>query len=278
MVYNNHRQFETILSLNKTTGKLNMLFCALRGAFFALEFERGLIMNNELLLIGSVFVIYGSVLAAYTLFGKTGLYVMTVIATILANIEVLILVDAFGVEQTLGNVMFASTYLITDILSENEDKKSASKAVRIGIFTSLVMLVFSQYWMLYTPSSSDWAAGHISAIFSVSPRLLLASFTGYAVSQKLDVLLYHKWWDFTRERTGRSKPLLWLRNNGSTLISQIINTLLFTLIAFAGWYDTDTLISVMVSSYAVYICTSLIDTPFVYLARYMKNSGIVKQD
>ena len=77
---------------------------------------------NELLLIGSVVLIYGMVLLAYRLFGKAGMYLATVLVTILANIEVLILVDAFGMEMTLGNVMFASTYLATDILSENEGK------------------------------------------------------------------------------------------------------------------------------------------------------------
>ena len=80
-------------------------------------------MQNELLLIGSLIIIYGTVLISYKLFGKTGLYAMTVIATILANIEVLIMIEGFGMEQTLGNVMFASTYLITDILSENEGKE-----------------------------------------------------------------------------------------------------------------------------------------------------------
>ena len=102
-----------------------------------------IIMRNEILLIGSLFLIYGAVLVAYKLFGKMGLYIMTSIATILANIEVLILVDGFGMEQTLGNVMFASTYLVTDILSENEGKKCANKAVWIGVFTSVTMLLFS---------------------------------------------------------------------------------------------------------------------------------------
>lgn len=230
-------------------------------------------MNNELLLIISVVLVYGTVLLAYRLFGKTGLYAMTVIATILANIEVLILVEAFGLEQTLGNVMFASTYLITDILSENEGKKTAARAVWIGVFTAGAMLAFTQFWRLYTPASSDWASEHINAIFSASPRLLLASFAGYVVSQRFDVWLYHKWWDFTTKRSGDSKPFLWLRNNGSTLISQIVNTVLFTLIAFAGWYDTKTLAAIMVSSYVVYIFTSLLDTPIVYIARRMKQSG-----
>lgn len=230
-------------------------------------------MLNELLLCGSVVLIYGAVLLAYRIFGKAGLYAMTAIATILANIEVLLMIDAFGMEQTLGNVMFASTYLITDILSENESEKSAARAVWIGVFTAAVMLVFTQYWLLFTPSASDWAGEHIRAIFSTTPRLLTASFVGYAVSQRFDVWLYHRWWDFTTKRFGDSTRFLWLRNNGSTMISQIINTLIFTLIAFAGWYDTRTLFSVMAASYVIYIFTSLLDTPAVYLARRMKRNG-----
>ena len=225
---------------------------------------------NELILIGSVVLIFGAVLLAYRLFGKTGLYAMTVITTILANIEVLLLVDAFGMTQTLGNVTFAATYLITDILSENEGKKSAARAVWLGVFTSVVMLAFTQYWLLYSPSSADWVSPHIHAIFSTTPRLLLASFLGYVVSQRFDVWLYHHWWDLTTKKTGNSRKFLWLRNNGSTLISQIINTVIFNLTAFAGQYDTPTLISITVSSYIIYVFTSLLDTPFVYLARGMK--------
>ena len=80
-------------------------------------------MRNELLILLSLVVLYGSVLLWMKLFGKQGLYGWTVIATIAANIEVLILVDAFGMEQTLGNVLFASTFLVTDILSESYGKK-----------------------------------------------------------------------------------------------------------------------------------------------------------
>ncbi|MBE6811208.1 MAG: VUT family protein [Ruminococcaceae bacterium] len=227
-------------------------------------------MKNELLLIGSVVLIYTAVILAYRVFGKSGLYTMTAVATVLANIEVLMLVDAFGIQQTLGNVLFASTFLITDILSENEGKESASKAVWLGVFTSLIMLLFTQYWMLYKPSASDWAAEHIRAIFSTTPRLLLGSFLGYAVSQRLDVWLYHKWWDFTTKKSGNSERFLWLRNNASTLVSQVINTLIFTIVAFAGWYDAKTLVSIIISSYVVFIFTSLLDTLFLYLARRMK--------
>lgn len=232
-------------------------------------------MTNELLLIGSVFLMFGTVLLAYRFFGKTGLYAMTVISTILANIEVLLLVEGFGMEQTLGNVLFASTYLITDILSENEGKKYASRAVWIGVFSSVVMLAFTQYWLLYTPAPSDWAGEHIRAIFSSTPRLLLASFTAYVISQRFDVWLYHCIWELTAKRSGSRVRFLWLRNNCATLISQVLNTVIFTLIAFAGWYDTKTLISIMLSTYLIYIFTSILDTPAVYLARLMHKKGAV---
>ncbi len=229
---------------------------------------------NELLLIGSVILIYGAVLAAYRIFGKLGLYTMTVLATVLANIEVLMLIDGFGMEQTLGNVMFASTYLITDILSENESKESASRAVWLGVFASVIMLLFTQYWLLYTPAESDWASEYIRPIFSTTPRMLLASLIGYIVSQRFDVWMYHRWWNYTTKKTGDSVRFLWLRNNASTLISQAINTVIFTFIAFAGWYDTATLITIMASSYIIYIFTSLLDTPALYAARIMKRKGL----
>jgi uncharacterized PurR-regulated membrane protein YhhQ (DUF165 family) len=79
-------------------------------------------MNNESLIILSFLIIYGGTVLFYRLFGKAGLLAFSVLATILANIEVLILVDAFGVEMTLGNVLFASTFLITDVLSENHGR------------------------------------------------------------------------------------------------------------------------------------------------------------
>ncbi len=232
-----------------------------------------MIFQNELLLIGSLILIYGGVLIGYRLFGRAGLYTMTVISTILANIECLIMIKAFGMEQTLGNVFFAATFLITDILSENESKKSASRAVWIGVFTSVFTILATQYWFLYVLSDADWVMPSIKGVFSNTPRMMLASLTVYAVSQRFDVWLYHAWWSFSTRKWGESRRFLWLRNNGSTLVSQIVNTVLFTLLAFIGTYDTATLLSIMLSSYVIFIFTSLLDTPVVYLARRMKEKG-----
>ena len=178
-------------------------------------------MRNEILLVVSLLVIFGGVLVFYKIFGITGLYCWTVLATIAANIEVMLVVDAFGMEQTLGNILFASTFLVTDIISEIAGKKKADKAVTLGIVTSIAFILLSQSWLLYTPSPNDWARSSIEAIFSNTPRVMLASLLVYAVTQRFDVWAYHKWWAFTTKKCGDSQKFLWLRNNGSTLISQL---------------------------------------------------------
>lgn len=224
-------------------------------------------MNNELLLVISIIVIYSSVVLAYRFFGKSGLYCWTVLATIAANIEVLIVVDAFGMEQTLGNILFASTFLVTDILSETEGKNAAKKAVSIGIASSAIFILISQSWLLYTPNSNDWVSPAIATIFSNTPRLMFSSISVYTIVQLFDVFAYHAIWRFTTKLCNDSKKYLWVRNNAATLISQFFNTLLYTFFAFYGIYSNETLINIVFSTFVIYLVTSLLDTPAVYIAR-----------
>ena len=224
-------------------------------------------MSNELLIILSFAVIYGGVVAFYRFFGKGGLLAFNVLATLLANIEVLMLVHAFGVEMTLGNVLFASTFLITDILSENHSRKDANRAVIISTACSIIFIALTQMWLLYTPSENDWASGAIHTIFKSTPRIVCASLGVYLIAQLTDVWLYHKWWAWSRKRFGDSRRGLWIRNNGSTMISQFLNTVLYTFFAFYGTYSFQTLVSIFLSSYTIYFFTSLLDTPFVYWCR-----------
>lgn len=231
-------------------------------------------MNNEILLLITLIGIFSCVLLFYIWFGIPGLYCWTVLATITANIEVLILIKAFGIEQTLGNIMFASTFLVTDIISEVGEQKEADRAVNIGIAVSAVFLILSQSWLWFQPVAEDWAFIHIKSIFSNTPRLMLTSFIVYGILQRFDVWAYHKWWVLTSHITNDKRKFLWLRNNGSTLISQLLNTALFTIGAFGGIYPFETLWHIGVSSYLIFVVTSLADTPFVYLARIIKERFI----
>ena len=205
-------------------------------------------MTNELLIILSFIVIYGGVALFYRLFGKGGLLAFSIFATLVANIEVLLLVDAFG-------------------------RKDANRAVLISTACSILFIAISQIWLLYTPAANDWASPAFHTIFSNTPRLIIASLSVYLVSQLVDVWLYHKWWNWCRKRFGDSRKGLWIRNNGSTMLSQLLNTSLFTFIAFYGVHPFNTLVSIFASSYAIFIVTSLIDTPIVYWCRSMHERG-----
>ncbi len=230
-------------------------------------------MSNELLLIISLIISYGMAFVFYKLMGRTGLYVWTAIATIIANIEVAVLIDAYGMEQTLGNVLFASTFLVTDIISENYDKKSANKAVMVGIMANLSFIILSRLWFLFTPNSKDYIMPHMEMVFKNTPRFMIVGITVYAIAQVFDVWMYHFVWKQTTKFFGESKKGLFIRNNLSTLCSQLINTFLFTVGAFYGSLDTEIMISIGISSYIIYIVTSILDTPFVYLARKFPYKG-----
>lgn len=228
---------------------------------------------NEALLVLQVILFFGMVLLVYRIFGRTGLYCWTAIATILANIEVLIQVHAFGMDMTLGNVMFASTFLVTDVLSEIYGKKKAQKGVWVGIATSLTFILVSQSWLMFTPNEYDFAMPSFRTLFSNTPRLIAASFVVYLIVQQFDVWIYHKWWALTTRLFGDEHKFLWLRNNGSTLLSQLLNAVLYTFFAFYGMMDNEVIWSLVWSTYAIFVVTSICDTPVVYLCRWMKERG-----
>ena len=79
-------------------------------------------MSNEVIFIVTALLYLGSVIALYKFFGKNGLYAFAIFATLLGNIAVCKCVDMFGLSTTAGNILYASTFLVTDILSEKYGK------------------------------------------------------------------------------------------------------------------------------------------------------------
>ncbi|MFA7371624.1 MAG: queuosine precursor transporter, partial [Sphaerochaetaceae bacterium] len=102
----------------------------------------------------------------------------------------------------------------------------------------------------------------LSTIFSIMPRIALASLVAYLVSQLHDVFAYEYW----RQRRPQTR-WLWLRNNASTMVSQLIDTLIFTTIAFVGIYPWEVLWQIMVTTYLLKWVVAALDTPFIYLAQ-----------
>ncbi len=215
---------------------------------------------NELIFFLTIFIYFTLTLTAHKLFGKTGLYVWVAISILYANIEVLLLVNTFNVQMTLGNVIYGSTFLATDILNELYGSNSAKKAVKIGFFTSISMIILSQLTILYVPDVDDFARESFNTLFNVTPRIVLASSITYVSSQFFDIWVYQKIKDFTNSR------YLWLRNNLSTFLSQLIDTVVFTLIAFYGIFEFDAVLALIIPTFLIKLVVSIFDTPFFYLA------------
>ncbi len=221
---------------------------------------------NELLFLASVLFFLASVLAVYALFGKTGLFIFTAFATILSNIQVCKTVDIFGLSTTAGNVLYASTFLVTDILSEVYGKKEAARAVKYGLAVTVLWIAGTQLTLLFVPNANDFISPSLQTVFGLVPRVAAASLAGYVCSQTLDVFLYHFIWN----RTGRTRAGLWIRNNLSTLTSQAVDTLVFTTLAFLGVYPGEVFVSILLTTYLFKAVVALIDTPFLYAARKIR--------
>ncbi len=220
-------------------------------------------MSNELIFILTVLIYLGSVLALYKVFGKNGLYAFAIFGTLLGNIAVCKCVDIFGLSTTAGNVLYASTFLVTDILSEKYGRKDATKAVAYSFTIMVLWMLGTQLILLFSPNANDYINESLKVVFGLVPRITIASLTGFVISQNLDVFLYHFIWG----RTGNTKSMLWLRNNGSTLTSQAIDTVIFTTLAFWGVYPTNVFFSILITTYVFKAIVALLDTPFMYWAR-----------
>lgn len=233
-------------------------------------------MKNELLWFLMLGVNFFCIMFIYKQFGKLGLFIWVPISTILANLQVIILVNLFGFDMTLGNILYAGSYLVTDILSENYGEKEAKSAVKIGIFSIVVTAVIMKIAVSFVPLNVEEGLENfksLKTIFDFMPRILIAGLVAYAVSQRHDVWAYKFWKD-----KFPSKKHIWIRNNFSTLISQVLDTFIFITIAFVGVYPKDVLIEIFITTYIMKAIVAAFDTPFVYLASYLKSKNKINDD
>lgn len=227
---------------------------------------------NELLWLAMLAVNFIFILIAYRLFGRIGLYIWVPLAAIVANVQVVKLVEFFGIAATLGNIVYASSFLVTDILSENYGKDEARRAVYIGLFSLIAMTVLMNLSLAFVPAPDDFAQESLNTIFGFMPRIAAASLLAYFVSQRHDVWAY----DFWRRRFP-SDRFLWLRNNASTMISQLIDSTLFTLAAFWGIFPPVALFEIFWTTYLLKWVVGAADTPFLYIARSWFNKGKIAE-
>lgn len=222
-------------------------------------------MANEWLWLIFALTNFVLLIGMYKLFGKMGIFVWVGIATILANIQVIKSVELFGYIATLGNIMYGTIFLGTDALNEIFGKKSAKKAVYMGFYVMIASLILMQLSILFQPSASDTGQGALVTIFQFWFWVVLGSMTAFIVSQLLDVTLFQ--WIKSKLPGNR---WLWLRNNGSTMISQAIDTIIFVSIGLSSFYIFQDLVEIALTTYVIKVIVAALDTPFLYLMKRIK--------
>lgn len=221
-------------------------------------------MSNELLWGAMLLVNFAAIIGAYRLWGRVGLFIWIPVAVIIANTQVVKTIELFGITATLGNIVYASSFLVTDILSENYGKREASRAVGIGFFSLILFTLLMNLAILFEPAPSDFIHESMRTIFGFLPRIVAASLLAYGVSQLHDVWAYSMW-----KRRLPGKKLIWIRNNLSTMVSQLLDSLIFSIAAFLGVFPWPVLVEIFLTTYLLKWLVAALDTPFVYLARYL---------
>lgn len=223
---------------------------------------------NEALFFITIIVNFAGVIFAYKFFGKMGVFAWIALATIVANVEVLKCVDIFGMALTLGNVTYGSIFLATDILNEKYGVEEAQKSVYLGFFALLMFTIITQIDLHYISNEADFAGEAMKRLFTITPRICFASMSAYFVSNMMDVYLYK----FIRNILPSDK-FLWVRNNGATCLSQLFDTAMFTFIGFAGVFSKDVVFQLFITTYLIKLFIAILDTPFLYLAKRIKNDN-----
>lgn len=182
--------------------------------------------------------------------------------TVLANLLAVKTISFGPFIAPAAVLVYASTFLLTDILSELFGEEKARLAVWTGFVANMVMLVsvlIAVRWSA-SPLMDPGLASSFDAVFGFAPRIVVASMIAYLVSQHHDVWAYGFW----RKKTGGRH--MWLRNNASTMTSQGIDTLIFITLAFYGLVPNSILLQMMAGQYVIKILIAALDTPFIYLA------------
>ncbi len=169
-----------------------------------------------------------------------------------------------------GTILFSLCYLATDILSEISERKTVLRVIFLGVFMRAFLIAFTFLALRLDQipgieNAGFWTQDNENAfnfIMQSSQLVLLAGIVAFAFSSTVDVLVFHYF-----KSIHSQKNLLWFRNNISTIIAQLVGTVLFVIIAFGTRMNVSDLLPLILGQFLVKTLISIFDTPLVYLGR-----------
>lgn len=229
------------------------------------------VLSGEHLSIIAFVIGVMTMLLMFKLFGLVGLYVYSSTATITANIQVLKLMhfDFINEPVALGTATFSTIFLCTDIITEHFGKDAAKKNIWLSFVTQLLVTITMVIAIGFKPSDNDQAHQAIEALFLPAPRLLIASLAAFVISQLFNINIFLFIAKICKER------LLWLRSNLALMISELIDNIVFSSLAWVilspNPVSTDSLIyTYILGTYILRVIFAIFSTPIIYWSNYFK--------
>lgn len=217
-----------------------------------------------------------AILSLFKSYGVFGLYVYNALAIIFANIQVLRFTqyEYFSEPVALGTVIFTTTYFVNDLITEHYGIEYAKKSITLSFWTQILVIL----WMLLalghplpvanTNEALNEAHNNYTAmlqLFTPSSRILIASLAAYVCSQWLDILIFNRLRILTKQR------FVWLRQNAAMFISGLVDTFIFSFLAWMllsetaiGWHEL--FFGYVLSSQIVRVILNICFTPFMYMS------------
>ena len=224
-------------------------------------------LSQESLWVITVVYDLSLALLLYRFFGKYGLYAAVVLGIVLGNLqggkvsELIIFGTAYKV--SMGAILYSGIYFATDVLNEKYGRAEANRAVMLGFVANIAVMITLVISVQFKPSEITGSAlevhNAISTLAYYSPAFVVGSLTAYLVSQSFDVWFFN----WLKQKTNGSK--LWLRNNLSTMTSQLIDTFIYQFTwVFATGMDWSTAFALALTKYVFKVIIAVVDTIFIY--------------
>ena len=168
-----------------------------------------------------------------------------------------------------GIVPYPINFVVTDLISELDGQQKANRVVASGFIASFFVLIFLWLGGLFSAIPDSVVNDQTyNAVFRNAWRIIAASMIAYLIAQFIDVRIFHFWKKLTNGKH------LWLRNNGSTIASQLIDTTLVISILFIGVWDLNQIFNGIVDGWLFKMLMALIDTPIIYGVIYLLKDKI----
>jgi uncharacterized integral membrane protein (TIGR00697 family) len=240
------------------------------------------VLPAELLSFITFIVCSVGLLGLMRYYGLYGLIAYQAMAVVIGNVQVLQITQfsTFNIPMSLGNVVFASTFLVSDILAEHYGADKAKKAVMISFWAQIWVTIFMVISLGHTPliettdpnlaKMADLNYKALMQIFTPSIRILIASLVAYMIAQFFDIWIIGA----IKRLTGEGH--VWVRQNLSMYLAGFVDNIIFTFLAWIVLSSTPVAMGTLWETYvfpsALFrIVISLLATPVIYLSYYTKH-------